>query len=378
MTLSNPIHEVWLTIAMTPEPDPEDVKLLVESINTRQKIPRVLPRALRAIREAREETTARIFFDCGGPAPWAAYFLTKLAGKKTGHVPKRGQRQRLVLRLEQQPIEARRALARQVKIALEPDRARIELLLETAALHATRNRQLEPHENSSSAADNDADIPDAPIPVSPIQARGLRPAAASPSLACEGPQAPQAMDLRNMAQYFSSEPGNVLVHAVIFKCTQLFPPYFAGAIRRYPLPDNADVFAAAVSITLPRHGETGCLMRVEIIGSKVDHIAQELFGVHFEAEEGCRYIYLPGGSKADPYPRLVLRDCRLDHLHHFFGARVADAIRTTPTCQMDIKEGRDHTSCVSMVVPSAVEETGNIYVLLCQNDAALLRESLYS
>lgn len=362
---------------MASEPDPEDITLFVNTVKHRQKFPRALTRALQSTKEASQETTGRIFFDCGGLATWAAYFLIKKSTKNTGHVPERGKKQRLISRLEKQPIEARRALARHVTIALEPDRRRIESILEAAILSARRSARRQSSIGGSSAVDHHADTPDAPIPGSPAQASHRRPRAASPAVRVELSPAPQAIDLRNSAQYFS-EPGHALVHADISGCTRLFPPYFAGAIRRYPRPDNADVIAAAVSITLPRAGWTGCLMRVEVIGSKIGYIAQELFGVHLEAENGFRYIYLPGGSTAAPDPRFVLRNCRLDRLDNFFGARVADAIRTTPTCQKDIKEGRDHASCVSMVVPSAVEDTGNIYALLCQSDAALLKQNLFS
>lgn len=367
-----------IVVAMTPEPDPEDIRLLLEAVRGRQKLPRSLPKALRTIKEVNHETTERIFFACGGPSTWAAYVLTKRSADNTGHVSGKGKRQRLISRLEEQPVEVRRALARRLTTALEPERARIERLLETTTYHARRNRQGPSSIESSPAADDHADALDAPTLVMPTRASDLQLGPASPPFRADLlPSASQTMDLRNTAQYFS-EPGHALAHAVVSKCTRLFPPYFGGAIRRYPHPDNADVIAAAVSITLPRPGWTGCLMRIEVIGSKIDHIAQELFGIHLEAEDGYRYIYLPAGSRAAPDPRLVLRDCRLDALHRFFGARIADAIRTTPTCQRDIKEGRDHTSCVSMVVPSAVDDTGEIYALLCQNDAALLRDELYS
>lgn len=151
----------------------------------------------------------------------------------------------------------------------------------------------------------------------------------------------------------------------------------AEAIRRHPLPYNGDVITAAVSITLPHPGVPECLMKIEVTSSKIDHIAKELFGAHLEAEGGCRYVYLPGGLKAAPDPRLALRDCRLDRLHQFFGDPVANAIRATPKCQRDMKEGRDHTNCASMSVPAAVEDAGVIYALLCENDAAWIRETLY-
>ena len=366
---------------MTFKPDPSYIKLLVEIIQGRQKFPRALSVALLEVEEASHETTGRIFFDYGGPTTWASYFQTKWAIDNTANLVGRGKRLRMISWLEEQPIEVQQAFARHLASALEHERERIEGILETATYHASRHRQRQSNLESCATAPDHTNTPDTPILASPtlaspIGVSGFRPSAAWPPFRGDLSPAPQAMDLRNMAQYFS-EPGHALVHAVISECTRLFSPYFAGAIRRYPLPQNADIMAAAVSITLPRPGWTACLMRIEVIGSKINHIAQELFDVHIEVEDGCRYIYLPGGSTVSPDPRLILRDCRLDRLHRFFGARVADAIRTTPTCQMDIKEGRDNTSCVSMAIPSDVDDTGDIYALLCQSDAELLRESLY-
>lgn len=376
---------------MTFKPDPDHIKLFVDIIEGRQKFSRELSLALLEVQQASHETTGRIFFDCGGPTTWASYFQTKWALDNTVSLVGRGKRERMISWLEEQPIEIQQSFARHLASALEHERERIEAILETGTYHASRRRQRPPNIESCATSLDHADTPDtpklasptlemptlaSPIQASPIQASEFRPSAAWPPFRDDLSPAPQAMDLRNMAQYFS-EPGNTLVHAVISECTRLFPPYLARAIRRNPLPENADIIAAAVSITLPRAGWTACLMRIEVAGSKIDHIAHELFDVHIEAEDGSRYIYLPGGSTVAPNPCLVLRDCRLDRLHPFFGARVADAIRTTPTCQMDMKEGRDHTSCVSMVVPSAVDDTGDIYALLCPSDAALLRESLF-
>lgn len=366
---------------MTFKPDPDHIKLLVEIVQGRQKFPRELSIALLEVQEASHETTGRIFFDCGGPTTWASYFQTKWALDNTASLVGRGKRQRMISWLEEQPIEVQQAFARHLTSALEHERERIEGILETGTYHASRQRQRRSNIESSATAHNHTDTPDTPTFASPtlespIKAAEFRPSAAWSPFQGDLSPAPQAMDLLNMAQYFS-EPGQALVHAVIAECTRLFPPYFAGAIKRYPLPENADIIAAAVSTTLPRAGWNACLMRIEVAGSKIDHIARELFDVHLEAEDGCRYICVPGGSKIAPNPHLILRNGRLDRLHRFFGARVADAIRSTQTCQMEIKEGRDHTSCVSIEIPSAVDDTGYIYALLCESDAALLRESLY-
>ncbi|KAL2275987.1 hypothetical protein FJTKL_01395 [Diaporthe vaccinii] len=379
-----PLHAT--AIAMTFKPNPDHIKLLVEIIEGRQKFPRALSIALLEVEEASHETTGRIFYDCGGPTTWASYFQTKWAIDNTVNLVARSKRLRMISWLEEQPIEVQQAFARHLASALEHERERIERILETGTYHASRRRQRQSNVESCATASDHTDTPDTPTLASPklaspsitsrTQASEFQPSAAWTPFRGDFSPGPQAMDLRNMAQYFS-EPGQALTHAVISECTRIFPPYLARAIRRYPLPENPDIIAAAVSITLPRAGWTACLMRIEVVGSKIDHIAHELFDAHLEVEDGCRYIVMPGGAMVGPNPRLVLVGCRLDRLHHFFGARVADAIRSTPTCQMDIKEGSEQTSCVSMSIPSAVDGTGDIYALLCQSDAELLRESLY-
>lgn len=371
-----------IAITMSPQPDPEHVGLLVELIASRKRFPRTLAMALLTIDEIGQETTDRIFFDCGGSSTWASWFLTKRSLKNNVNIPKKARRLHMVACVEQQDIEARRGLARQVATALEPERKRIEDIIQAATIHARRKRPSPSVTVGSAAVNNHVGSLGIPIPVALTQAPGPQPVAASPAVRGEGSrvlqasQAPQGIDLRNPAQYFA-EPWDAQSHAVVSECTSLFPPYLAGAIRRHPLAYNADVLAAAVSIMLPHSGVPECLMKIEVVSSKLDHIAQELFGAHLEAEEGCRYVYLQGGSKAAPDLRLGLRDCRLDRLHHFFGDPIADAIRATPKCQRDVKEGHDRTSCVSMSVPSAVEDTGIIYALLCQSDAAWITETLF-
>lgn len=353
------------TVVMTSELNPEDLDLLVESVKDRQKFPRTFARSLRAVTEADPETTERIFYDSGGPSGWAAYVLTKRSAANTGHVSGKGRRQRLIARLEEQTAESRRALARQLAMALESDRARIERVLETIVQHARRSRYHRRQSSmESSGADNRLDTPDTLAVASSTRTLGL-------------PRSISATSMRDAAEYFS-EHWHVLTNASVSECIRIFPTYLAGAIKRYTQQDNTDAVVAAVSITLPYCGWTGCLMRIEVVSSKIDHLARELFGVHLEVDDGFRYIYLPGGSRVAPDPRLALRDCRLGLLRQIFGSPVADAILATQMCQRDMKEGRDYTSCVSMVIPSAMDGTAKIYALLRLKDGALLRDRLFS
>lgn len=344
---------------MASDPDPEDVNLLLEAAKSRQKFPRSFANGLQTVANTDANTTERIFFDCGGPSAWVAYALTKRSADNTGHVSGKGKRQRLLARIEAQPVEARQALAKELATVLEDDRARIERVLETTAQRASRSRQGRQASAESSPAD--ADTPE-PIAVSPVRTLD-RPHAST-----------RRLYMDNAEECF--EQGHVLVDASVSECIQLFPSYLAGAVRRIAGPGQT--IKAAVSIVLPYRDWTDCILRVEVISSKIDHIARELFGAHLEVEDGARYLYLHGGSMATPDPRLILRGCRLDVLRPFFGACVADAIRATQACQRDINEGRDHTRCVSMGINRAADSTAEVYAALRLKEGALLRDRLWA
>ncbi|CAN8104472.1 unnamed protein product [Discula destructiva] len=337
-----------------PGPDAEDVDLLLEAAKSRQKLPRSFANALQNVSNADPNSTERIFLDCGGRPAWVAYALTKRSADNTGHVSGKGKRQRLLSRIEAQSTEGRQALARQIATALQDDRARIEAVLDTTARrnHQTRQNSLE---NPSA----DAEIPE-PMTISPALHRSTTP----------------TRDLHIRSAEEGLEDGHVLLNASISECIQLFPSYLAGAVRREAGPGHK--VNAAVSITLPHRGWTGCTMMVEVISSKIDYIARELFGAHLEVVDGFRYLYLSEGAMATPDPRLVLRGCRLDVLRPFFGSYVADAIRITQACQRDIMEGRDHTSCVSMVINHAANSPAEVSITLRLKEGALLRDRLYA
>ncbi|KAG8168913.1 hypothetical protein KVR01_001662 [Diaporthe batatas] len=142
--------------------DPEDVSILLESIKTRQRLPRTLVNDLEAVEHMRKEKTERIFFDYGGRTAWAAYALTKRAASATGHVTGRGKRQRLISRLQRSSFESRRSLAEQLNSALGSDeRERVDRLLEIHQAHLQRNRrQTEGSRESSMITENQQETSD--------------------------------------------------------------------------------------------------------------------------------------------------------------------------------------------------------------------------
>lgn len=353
------------------DPDPDDIALLVDIVKNRQKFPREFARLLPAVENAQPETAERIFFDCGGSSAWAAYTLVKRASKKTGHVPNRGKHQRLMTRIESQTVDAHRLWATQLATALGPDRTRIETRLQTLVRQHGRGHYTRRSGHHSTADTASGTVTEPVASPSPTTEARLSPFADVVDISPI-----QSPDLENAEDFFS-EQAQVLSSASVLECTRLFPPYLAGAIKRYPSPSNAGAIAAAVSIWLPDRGWSGCLLKVEVISSKIDYIARELFGAHLEAENGRRYVYLSGGSRVVPNPRLTLRDCRIDMLPPILGSTITDAILATQACQGDLEEGRDRTNCVTMVVPRSADKVADVYALLDLENGAMLRDRLY-
>ncbi|CAN8096755.1 unnamed protein product [Discula destructiva] len=348
---------------MAPGPDPEDISVLLEATKNRQKLPRDFARGIQSVSRADPNSTERIFYDCGGPSAWLAYALTKKAAEHTGHVSGRGKRQRLIAHIEAQSVEGRHAIAKELTTALEDDRRRIERIIEVAQY----NNRSRPGRQSS-VESSLVDAADA------ARLDSLEPAGLSSTPPLDRLNvSTRELRLTVAASYF--DIGHVFAHASISGCTQLFPSYLAGAVRRTTGPDNRA--SAAVSIALPDCTRTECIMRVEVKSSKIEYIARELFGAHLEAEDGSRHLYLPEGSVVIPEPRLVLRGCRIDALPLFFGTLVSNAIRASQACQKDIKEGRQHTGCVSMGIDRATESFAEIYTALRLKEGALLRETLF-
>lgn len=344
---------------MAPVPDPEDIDLLVEAAKSRQKLPRSFADGLQKLTSAEPTSTERIFFDCGGPSAWVAYALTKKSADNTGHVSGKGRRQRFLARIDTQSIETRKAFANQLAVALEDDRERIERVLETTVQHARRNRLGRQSSVESSAAE--AETPERMI-VPPAQTLD-RPYTQS-----------RDSSMNNAADYFDN--GHALVNASITECIQLFPPYLAGAIKRKT--GTGGNVNAAVSMLLPSLGQAGCIMKIEVISSKIDHIARELFGAHLEIDNTSRYLYIAGGSMVIPDPRLILKGCRVDILRPFFGASVADAVSATAACRKEIQEGRNHTTSVSMAINRAADCPAELYAALRLKEGALLRARLFA
>ena len=183
----------------------------------------------------------------------------------------------------------------------------------------------------------------------------------------------------NTSEYFSHGT-HVLVNASLEDTSRLFPPYLAGAVRRVPDTSSEDSLAASIAMIFPDYPSTdkfGCQMTLEITANKVEHIGREMFQAHIETTAGLRYVCLPGGAKIVPNPQVTIQGCRHDVILHNFGTETFHAISANPAYKDEIKQGRDHTDCVSMVVPHAAHEGALILLSLAPREGTLIRDRLY-
>lgn len=367
----------------------ENVNEFLKEIQNRRKLPRSLPEALKKLQEADNTTTERIFHDYGGVHAWTAYVLVKRATESTGHVSGRGKRRRLLDRIEEQSIESRKLLAERIGARIEPlqqqrfhrasqpasSRGNGREPVYTECSQDTEDNQLA-REGSQQSERRSAGPDSATSQLTPHQTPRLIPFATTQDFAFPISASTSASVLNPIG--FFSEDRHILKHASIAECASIFPPYLARAIIRQTSPNNSGILGAAISMALPFQGFPNYLVRIEVTSSKVEHIAQELFGAQLETEHGVRYLCQPNGQKITPYPRLLLRECRLDNIGSFFGLELANAIFATPVYQMDIQQRNGYTSCISMAISSVADESADIFILLWPKEAMALRDRLYT
>jgi hypothetical protein len=187
---------------------------------------------------------------------------------------------------------------------------------------------------------------------------------------------PPRISMLRAAEYFSEHGhGHVFVDASVVECVAMFPFYLGNAIRKRP--NTRGIYSAAVSITLPSGGWTDCLMRIEVMGTKVDQIARDIFGAYMETEDNHRFILNPDGLHHTPYPSLLLGGCLLSTVRPFFGAQIADGVVATRRCQEEMINQQDRTSSIVMTVPITIGTPAEIYILFRLKEGALLRERLF-
>ncbi|PSR84381.1 hypothetical protein BD289DRAFT_368652 [Coniella lustricola] len=119
------------------------------------------------------------------------------------------------------------------------------------------------------------------------------------------------------------------------------------------------------------------MLRIEVMGSKIEHIAYHLFETRIEMADGYRYCYLPNGGRIHPFPDFLLEGCRLEPIESFFGRQVANAVFATSMYQIDALTKNTSTSCVSMRVSAAAADNAYIFIFLGHQEGIELRNTFF-
>ncbi|CAN8096742.1 unnamed protein product [Discula destructiva] len=332
------------------------VALLLETVKTRQKIPRECVDALEDIGRASDSSTERIFYDHGGLAAWAAYSITKKVAMGSGHIAGRKKRRELVERMEAETAARRKSLAIEVAAAIDTDRERLEDIINTARLH-----------RQSTLPKDDSDTG--------ITLGSEREAHSESTIAAEESDAPDNV----------SPDTHHLAGASTAGCRHVFSRYLVGALKKAVDGERANgerangellPRVAAVNLALRDYSESE--MRLEIMDNKVECIARELFDAHLVTANGTRYLCLTGSTRVVPNPSMVLAGCRPPTLSRIFGQRIADALMSTTVYRRDFEEGRERTDCVTMEIFQAANATALLRIPLPADDAWSIKDELYS
>lgn len=163
------------------------------------------------------------------------------------------------------------------------------------------------------------------------------------------------------ATYFLSDLRNndTLLDACISETKRLLPDYmFNAVIKRHSATRTTMV--AGVTMTYYFHSDD-CLMTLEILNSKVERIAHQLFGVQLEIESGVRYAVF-GMAKVTPIPKLVLEGCDPNAIEQMFGEVVSRAVRASLVYQNDATTLSEHTQAVSMLISGKADEAAILII----------------
>ncbi|KAL2166226.1 hypothetical protein VTG60DRAFT_3114 [Thermothelomyces hinnuleus] len=354
------------------ESQSDQVTLLLQQLDNFERAPKTLPESWRKVQQAEHDSTARIFLDEGQFPAWLAYFLTKNAANKQSHFHGKAKLIQLVNDLEKQTVASRRLLAARVGAAIPPERRERINSLHKKTITSS---QMSPNPTKRRRTDDNGCPPTvSEIPLSPDatprSSHGHHDSLSRPA------QVPaHSVDSSNCY----AEDEQVLVNASLEQATRLFPPDLSDSIKRHRDPRNENILVAAISMSFPDGPlkETiGCQLSLEVTEDKVQHLAQELFGVRLEIKDGLRYLR-SGRTKVMPNPKLTLTGCGRDALSPTFGSEMSAAIEKSPKYQDEAMQWRDTTDCVSMVISASAQEGAIIYMSVGLWKGTDIRDKLF-
>jgi hypothetical protein len=153
----------------------------------------------------------------------------------------------------------------------------------------------------------------------------------------------------------------LLTHPSLLAAKELVPPDLYRAILR--VPQDGETFAG-ISLSFPEYTPyVKCQLVLQVIGSKIQHLAWELFGTVVEVEGGIRYIQLPDGNRIIGSDCSLTR-CQMGAILPVFGEPVTEAIMASAVYQGDVANGHERTSAVQMTISSQSNEAGLLMLIV--------------
>lgn len=323
-----------------------------------QRVPKGAEKALAGISELKETTTERILFDHGGKQAWLAFYCVtnfsrkaserttidsfhrlsvesqKEVARRVGHSPKHPSIATVIDKLSK-----RRPHRRNPQNLTEPTASSVSsscatpppILNETQIIPTTI-----PQHSSSNNGQVDSRITIASLVHSSSHATPPPALNETQIIPTAIPQSSLSNDVQRIELHDHSQEGiaevlNKEVYDAIGRDTVQY-----GGIT---------LLKGAVTMSFSRFGSGDCIMTLGILESKVEHLAKSLF-VHCVGT-----LVFPGGTRALPYPAIVLKGVEADVIMHVFGSEIYTAIMTSSMRAEDLANGIKIPQGVSMILP---------------------------
>ena len=297
-----------------------------------QRVPKGAEKALAGISELKETTTERILFDHGGKQAWLAFYCVTNFSRKASERTTIDSFHRL-------SVESQKEVAR--RVGHSPKHPSIATVIDKLSKRRPRKSP-----NQHYSISNHGFLIDRRNPQNLTE-----PTASSVSSSCATPppilnetqiiptaipQSSLSNDVQRIELHDHSQEGiaevlNKEVYDAIGRDTVQY-----GGIT---------LLKGAVTMSFSRFGSGDCIMTLGILESKVEHLAKSLF-VHCVGT-----LVFPGGTRALPYPAIVLKGVEADVIMHVFGSEIYTAIMTSSMRAEDLANGIKIPQGVSMILP---------------------------
>ncbi|KAB8253553.1 hypothetical protein BDV32DRAFT_133951 [Aspergillus pseudonomiae] len=149
--------------------------------------------------------------------------------------------------------------------------------------------------------------------------------------------------------------GATFEHASIEGIARVFNDDLCSVISKVSSEvDGERKWKAAVTTAFPLWGGlVNCLMSLDIHMVGVDYLAMALFNARITPAEQLRYIsFGDGPTLVVPNSESTMKGVTEEAIMKVFGAEILDAIRGSSVRRKELREGKQLTECVSMIVTS--------------------------